>query len=73
MINWIRGRQTARKVIDLDALSYEAVVAVMNALNPHNQGLDDFVCDADRQAFSDASVTAARRWVATRGPSLGLS
>lgn len=68
--NWIRGRPIPRKVIDLESLSYEAVVAVMNALNP---GGGEFACEADRQAFSDASVTVARRWSAQRGPSVGLS
>lgn len=72
-LNWIRGREVARKVIDLESLSYEATVAVMNALNPSVQGVDDFACEADRQAFSDASVTVARRWSAQRGPSVGLS
>jgi hypothetical protein len=72
-IHWIQGRQSARAVIDLESLSYEAVVAVMNALNPHNQNLDDFACEADKQAFSDASCTVAQRWSAQRGPSVGLS
>ncbi|SHQ46346.1 Uncharacterised protein [Mycobacteroides abscessus subsp. massiliense] len=47
--------------IDLNALSYDAVVAVMNALNPDQQGLKDFACEADSQGFSDASEVVARR------------
>lgn len=67
--HWIRGRRR-HSTIGLNTMSYEALVAVMNALNtsPH-----DFACEGDRRAFSEVSVQVALRWSATRGPAFGLS
>lgn len=72
MIRWIPGRRSdAATTVDLNSLSYEALAAVMNALNPPP---GEFACAGDRQAFSDVSVQVAQRW-ATRNAkaSFGLS
>lgn len=67
--HWIRGRRR-NALVDFNAMSYEALVAVMNALNPSP---NDFACEGDRKAGLEASVQVAQRWSATRGPSVGLS
>lgn len=46
-------------MMDLKAMSSEALVAVMNALNPSPGG---FLCEGDRQAFIEVSRVVGRRW-----------
>lgn len=71
MIRWIPGRTFSKKAIDLDSLSYQALAAVMNALNPSPH---DFACEGDRKAFSDVSVEVSQRWYAKNSTSsFGLS
>lgn len=56
-------RRRARATVDLEPMSYEALVAVMNALNTSPA---PFECPGDQGAFSTVSLQVAQRWTARK-------